>query len=69
MDYEMDLSEPHFSLMKDKIKTYEMRANDDKRKPINIGDTIIYNSKNGDKFKRTVFNRLDFKTFKEGIYL
>ena len=57
-DYEMKLDEPHFSNIKKGLKTIEGRIYDDKRKAINIGDTIKFINRNdsNDNFEKKVIN-------------
>tara|TARA_Y100000590_G_scaffold455846_1_gene605236 strand:+ start:1147 stop:1590 length:444 start_codon:yes stop_codon:yes gene_type:complete len=45
--HNMDLNEPWFSLVKDGYKTIEGRIYDDKRRIIQIGDTITFTNKKG----------------------
>ena len=51
----MNLSEPWFSLVRDGAKTIEGRIYDDKRRTIQIGDTITFTN-NGDSFSKAVID-------------
>ena len=51
----MNLSEPWFSLVNDGTKTIEGRIYDDKRRTIQIGDTITFTN-NGNSFSKVVVN-------------
>ena len=62
----MSLSQPWFDLVRDGIKTVEGRTYTDKRKKLNIGDTIIF--KNGKQsFDKKIKDLKVFSTFKEAI--
>ena len=59
--HHMKLSEPWFSLIKSGQKTIEGRIYDDKRKLLQVGDTIIFtNQKMTDEIVREI---LDLKIF------
>ena len=62
----MSLSQPWFDLVRSGIKTVEGRTYTDKRKKLNIGDTIIF--KNGKQsFDKKIKDLKVFSTFKEAI--
>lgn len=76
--HNMDLNEPWFSLVKNGTKTIEGRIYDDKRRIIQIGDTITFTNKKGqgEPFSKVVvdlaiwdnFNKSSGKTkFKDVI--
>jgi ASC-1-like (ASCH) protein len=76
--HNMDLNEPWFSLVKNGTKTIEGRIYDDKRRIIQIGDTITFSNKKGqgELFSKVVvdlaiwdnFNKSSSKTkFKDVI--
>ena len=70
--HEMKLDEPHFSNIKNGLKTIEGRIYDDKRKNMIIGDTIIFiNRENhNDRFQKKITKLEIFKppiTFGEVI--
>lgn len=54
--HNMDLNEPWFSYVKNGIKTIEGRIYDDKRRIIQIGDTITFTNKkgSGEPFSKSV---------------
>ena len=62
-EHEMKLDEPHFSNIKNGLKTIEGRIYDDKRKTISIGDSIKFINRNdsNDNFEKTVNNLQVFK--------
>ena len=53
---EMKLDEPHFSNVKNNKKTIEGRIWDEKRKQLNVGDTIVFINRNNDndRFDRVI---------------
>lgn len=51
--HNMDLNEPWFSLVNNGTKTIEIRIYDDKRRIIQIGDTITFTN-NGNSFSKVV---------------
>ena len=66
MEHSMKLRNDAFNLIKDNIKTVEMRLCDEKRKLICIGDDIIFtNTKNNEIMKVKVVNLNKFNNFKE----
>jgi len=56
--HNMDLNEPWFTLVKNGTKTIEGRIYDDKRRIIQIGDTITFTNKNngGESFSKAVID-------------
>lgn len=67
MIHNLNLKEVYFNLVKDKIKTFEVRLFDEKRKLINVGDTIIFTC--GDDKNPTLETRvvslLQFESFEK----
>lgn len=64
MEHEMTLKEPWFSLVKNNIKTIEGRIYDEKRKQINIGDTIkFYNKDKSEYLTKVVSNIIIYYPF------
>ena len=67
MIHDLNLREAYFNLVKDKIKTFEVRLFDEKRKLINVGDTIIFTC--GDNknptLKTKVVSLLQFDSFEK----
>ena len=61
--HEMKLDEPHFSNVKNGLKIIEGRVYDEKRKKININDTIIFINRgdDNDRFEKTITNIKVFK--------
>ena len=66
----MNLFESPFNLIKDEIKTIELRLNDEKRRLIKVNDFIIFENINNKskKIKTKVINIYHFKSF-EDLYL
>ena len=44
------LQEPYYTYIRDGIKIYEMRVNDEKRKKMKIGDIWKFKNANNEKF-------------------
>ena len=67
--YKMNLSEPHFTNMKNKIKTVEIRLYDEKRKSLKKNDYIIFvKRENKSKtFKRKIKDIRIFYSFEKAI--
>ena len=66
MTHNMKLVDFAFKAMKNKEKDIELRLNDEKRRKINIGDTIIFTHVDtGEELKTKVINLYQFKTFKD----
>ncbi|MCH5171916.1 MAG: hypothetical protein J1F31_03695 [Erysipelotrichales bacterium] len=66
MEHNMNLYNDAFEMIKLKIKTIEMRLNDEKRKKIKIGDIICFqNIKTKDKIYAKVINLYNFESFDE----
>lgn len=64
--YYMKLYSVPFKKIKDGTKTIEMRLNDDKRKLINIGDTIEFkNIESGETLLVEVTNKYIYEDFNE----
>lgn len=57
-EHEMTLSEPWFSLIKNNIKTIEGRIYDEKRKQINVGDTIKFYNKDKSDYLTKLISRI-----------
>lgn len=54
----MTLKEPWFSLVKNNIKTIEGRIYDEKRKQINVGDTIKFYNKDKSEYLTKLISRI-----------
>ena len=66
MEHNMMLYNESFEMIKSKIKTIEMRLNDDKRKKIKIDDIICFqNTKTEEKLYVKVINLFPCKNFNE----
>lgn len=66
MRYEMKLWPDSFNAIKEKLKTIEMRLNDEKRAVIKMGDTIEFtNSSTNEKIICEVINRYEYATFED----
>lgn len=67
MLHEMKLRKIYFEKIKNGEKIYEIRLNDEKRRPIQIGDTIHFkNEQNLNEIIQTkVLDLIYFKSFKE----
>lgn len=64
----MKLSEPWYSLVKNGIKTIEMRLLDEKRQMINKNDTILFSDTNSKNiFKKKVKKISYHKTFESAL--
>lgn len=65
MTHTIDLQDIYFAKIKTKEKIYEIRLNDEKRKKIKIGDTIIFvkHSDNSDQIETTVTDLIYFDSF------
>ena len=65
----MNLSEPHFSNMKKKLKTVELRLYDEKRKTIKEGDKIKFKNRNNENqsFTRKVKKLKFFSSFIDAL--
>ena len=62
----MNLHPEPFELIKSGLKDVEMRLYDERRKPIQIGDTIQFTNKQSlETISVEVVNLLQFKTFEE----
>ena len=66
MIHDMKLVDFAFKAIKNKEKDIEVRLNDEKRRLINIGDTIIFHHiDTGETIKTEVINLHRFNSFKE----
>lgn len=64
--HRMRLNDKPFRMIKSGIKNVELRLYDEKRKELNIGDEIIFESlKNGETITTTVLNLHIYKSFEE----
>ena len=63
MKHEMGLQNKWFDAIESGRKKFELRLFDDKRKQINVGDTIVFTSKDGRKLKREVVCIIREQTF------
>lgn len=60
----MNLHDLPFQLIKNQTKTIEMRLNDEKRRLINVGDSIVFtNTKTEEKMSVRVINLYKYKDF------
>ena len=64
MNYNMNLNDRPFEMIKSGAKTIELRLYDEKRRKIKVGDTICFNSKT-DKLTSTVRALHIFRNFEE----
>ena len=64
MNYNMNLNDRPFEMIKSGAKTIELRLYDEKRHKIKVGDTICFNSKT-DKLTSTVKELRTFRNFEE----
>ncbi len=66
MIHNMKLQNSCFQMIKEKLKTIEMRLNDEKRANIKVGDTIIFtNIDDGEQLKCLVINLYRYHNFEE----
>ena len=66
MIFEMNLQPQPFERIKNGLKDIEMRLYDERRKPIKIGDTIIFtNNQTKERLEVVVVNLYSFNTFNE----
>lgn len=66
MEHKMKLVDFAFQAIKNKEKDIEVRLNDEKRKLINIGDTITFTHiDTGEELKTRVINLHKYNTFEE----
>ena len=67
MVFEMKLDSVYFDKIKNGQKIYDIRLNDDKRKAISVGDTIVFKKQPylAQSVKTTVVDLLHFNSFKE----
>ena len=67
--YKMNLSEPHFTNVKKKIKNVEIRLYDEKRKNLKKDDYIIFikRENNSKTFKRRIKDIRIFYSFEKAI--
>ncbi len=64
--HKMKLHSAPFQKIKSGVKTIELRLNDEKRRKIKLGDTIVFtNTSNGDKLSATVVKLHRFDSFEE----
>lgn len=64
MNHEMNLHAAPFELIGDGSKTVEMRLNDERRKNIKSGDTIVFtNMDTNEKLEAAVLKVISFKDF------
>lgn len=64
--HELGIREKYFNLIKNGIKIYEVRLNDDKRRLINVGDDVIIKKEpeREEKIRAEVVDKLFFESFK-----
>ena len=66
MIFEMNLHPEPFAAIKSGLKDIEMRLYDDRRKAINVGDTIVFtNNETWEKLNVEVVNLYRFDNFEE----
>lgn len=63
--HSMNLLTPYFNLIKQGKKKYELRLNDEKRQAVKIGDTICFNSPEGEQIVVRVKNKFVYQDFEE----
>ena len=64
------LQEPYYTYIRDGIKIYEMRVNDEKRKKMKIGDIWKFKNANNEKlpeYNTKIINKKIYKSFEEAI--
>ena len=69
MNHKLGLQEVYYRLVKSGIKIYEGRLNDEKRKLMNVGDTIEFlkDPDRVDSFQAIIVNRYEFSSFNEMV--
>ena len=68
MTHNMKLNPEPFEMIKSGQKTIELRLYDEKRRLVNVGDTIVFtNNKSGEALSATVINVHTFDSF-ESLY-
>jgi ASC-1-like (ASCH) protein len=60
------LQEPYYTYIKNGIKIYEMRINDEKRKKMKIGDIWKFKNANNEKLPEYNYKKI-YKSFEEAI--
>ena len=68
--FESKLQSPYYEYIKDEIKIYEMRVNDEKRQKMNIGDIWQFTHSTNDTFGQydtIILNKQIYKSFEEAI--
>ena len=65
MTHNMKLHLQPFEMIKKGQKTFELRLYDEKRRKINLNDTIIFTNKNGEELTVSVKALHKFSSFKE----
>lgn len=59
---------PYFEYVRDGVKKYEMRVNDDKRRKMNVADTWIFTSPiHTEPIKTLITEKKIYKSFREAI--
>ena len=64
------LQEPYYTYIKNGIKIYELRVNDEKRKKMKIGDIWKFknaNNKNLPEYNTKIIDKKIYKSFEEAI--
>jgi ASC-1-like (ASCH) protein len=64
------LQEPYYTYIRDGIKIYELRVNDEKRKKMKIGDIWKFKNANNEKlpeFNTKIIDKKIYKSFEEAI--
>ncbi len=64
-EHQMKLHVAPFEMIKCGKKTIELRLYDEKRRKINVGDTIVFTNKNGEKLRAVVSHLHVFENFAE----
>ena len=68
MEHSFNLKQVYFDLIKQKIKIYEIRLYDEKRKLLSVGDQLNFiASESGETIKTTITELIFFSSFKEMI--
>ena len=66
MTHNLNLKQVYFNLIKQKIKTFEVRLYDEKRKQISIGDDLVFTCEStGEKLCVAVTSLLKFESFEK----
>lgn len=70
LQHESKLEDIYYNYIKNKVKIYEMRVNDDKRQQMLENDIWLFSNKNDPTkqiIKTKIIERKDYKSFEEAI--